>query len=95
MKSSNYSIISGSSSTGSEEQFSKDESEIFMKEEDQNDFWAEEDEEIEVDDVHMSLESSMEKRVLSGQETQGSYIVIFTYFLQKFIRKKRTRPKVT
>lgn len=60
MKSSNCSVISGTSSTLSEEQ------------EDQNDFWGEDDEEIEVDDVHMSIEEIGGKRMLlGGQETQG------------------------
>ena len=73
MKSSSCNIISNFSNAGSEEQgiFVKEESGIFIKEEENNDFWGEEDEEIEVDDVHMSSENSMEKRVLSGQETQG------------------------
>lgn len=73
MKSSNCNIISNLSNAGSEE-FVKEESGIFVKEEDNNDFWGEEDEEIEVDDVHTSSENSMEKRVLSGQETQGKYL---------------------
>lgn len=61
MKSSSCSVISGTSSTLSEEQ------------EERNDFWAEDDEEIEVDDMHMPLEEVVEKRVLGGQETQGKY----------------------
>lgn len=83
MKSSNCNILSNFSNTRSEEQggiFVKEESKIFIKEEeeedkdDKDDFWGEEeDEEIEVDDVNMSSENSMEKRVLSGQETQDCY----------------------
>ncbi|KAK6623933.1 hypothetical protein RUM44_010789 [Polyplax serrata] len=61
MKSSSCSVISGTSSTLSEEQ------------EERNDFWAEDDEEIEVDDMHMPLEEVVEKRVLGGQETQDCY----------------------
>ncbi|KAK6643256.1 hypothetical protein RUM43_004761 [Polyplax serrata] len=66
MKSSSCSVISGTSSTLSEEQ------------EERNDFWAEDDEEIEVDDMHMPLEEVVEKRVLGGQETQGLLVRIWS-----------------
>ena len=66
MKSSSCSVISGTSSTLSEEQ------------EERNDFWGEDDEEIEVDDMHMSLEETVDKRVvLGGQETQGKKKIHF------------------